>query len=109
MYQTITFSDFIDAFHAYDRYDSFGYKGLRALFDYLEENENDLGDERGMELDVIALCCEWSQYDSVKDAWDAYDDTLGECEEKSKEEMIDALREYTTVIEYDEGVLVEAF
>ena len=58
MKQTVNFSAFCDAFHAYNRYDQFGYDALKVLFDYLEELEEDTGNE--MELDVIALCCDYS-------------------------------------------------
>jgi hypothetical protein len=63
MKQTIGFTQFSDAFRAYDRYDQFGYDALKALFDYLEELEQDIGEE--MELDVIALCCDWTAYPSA--------------------------------------------
>lgn len=58
MYTTVTKSDFIQAFHAI-RPDNFSYEGLCALFDYLEEYEEGTGEQ--MELDVIALCCDFSE------------------------------------------------
>ena len=64
MKQTVNFSAFVDAFRAHDRYDQFGYEALKVLFDHLEEYEQDTGEE--MELDVIALCCDYS-VDSVDD------------------------------------------
>lgn len=60
MYQSVGFCDFTDAFRAYDRQDQFTYDGLRALFDYLEEYEESTGEE--IELDVIALCCDYNEY-----------------------------------------------
>jgi hypothetical protein len=41
------------------RPDNFSYDGLRVLFECLEQYETDAGDE--MELDVIGICCEWSE------------------------------------------------
>jgi hypothetical protein len=64
MKTTVNQSAFIDAFHAYDRYDQFGYAALSSLFDYLEGLENDTGEE--LELDVIAICCDYS-VDTVED------------------------------------------
>ena len=59
MYQTVNFSMFRDAFVAMDRGDQFSYDGLEALYDYL----TDFGsDQEPVELDVIALCCEYSEY-----------------------------------------------
>jgi hypothetical protein len=58
MKQSINFSQFVDAFHAYGRYDSFGYDALRLIFDYLEQYEQDCNEE--LELDVIAICCDYN-------------------------------------------------
>ena len=60
MKQTVTFADFTDAFRNMGRKENFSYNGLKALFDYLEQLEEDIGEE--MELDVIAICCEYTEY-----------------------------------------------
>lgn len=78
MKQTITFSSFVDAFHACDRYDQFGYEALRILFDYLEAYEDDTGEQ--IELDVIALCCDYS-VDTVADIANQYDIDVSDCED----------------------------
>ena len=57
MIKQITFSAFCDAFHDMGRNDNFSYAGKRALFDFLEEVAPD------MELDVIAICCEYYESD----------------------------------------------
>ena len=64
MKTTITEHDFIEAFHNCDRFDHFGYDGLKALFEWLEELE--VGTDTEMELDVIALCCDFTLYDNLK-------------------------------------------
>jgi hypothetical protein len=61
MKQSVNFSQFVDAFHAHDRYDNFGYNGLRIIFDYLEDYEDQTGEE--IELDVIAICCDYNMMD----------------------------------------------
>lgn len=58
MKQTINLYQFRDAFQQL-RPDNFSYDGLRVLFEYLEQCEDDMGEE--IELDVIALCCEFSE------------------------------------------------
>ena len=58
---SVTFSDFCDAFRDMDRNDNFSYAGKRALFDYLEQYEEDCDCE--VELDVIVLCCEFVESD----------------------------------------------
>lgn len=63
MIKTITFSDFVDAFKAHDRQDQFSYNAKRALFDYLENYEEETGSP--VELDVIALCCEYTEYEDL--------------------------------------------
>jgi hypothetical protein len=51
MKTTVNQYDFIEAFHRYDRYEQFGYDALCSLFDYMEQLEEDTGEE--MELDVL--------------------------------------------------------
>jgi hypothetical protein len=55
MYQTINRSEFRDAFRAMGRLTQFSYEGLDILFHYLEDNFSDY------ELDVIALCCDYTE------------------------------------------------
>lgn len=60
MKTTINWFDFRDAFQSRDSYKNhFSYEGLAVLFDYLEQYENDC--EVELELDVIGLCCEYSE------------------------------------------------
>ena len=68
MYQTINFSQFCDAFRNHDRQEQFSYEAKRIIFDYLEQLENDTG---GIELDVIAICCDWAEM-SLEDVVNAY-------------------------------------
>lgn len=58
MKQSVNFSDFCAAFHAHDRYDSFGYDGLRVIFDFFEQYEEETGAD--VELDVISICCDYT-------------------------------------------------
>tara|TARA_R110000751_G_scaffold191952_1_gene297546 strand:+ start:165 stop:446 length:282 start_codon:yes stop_codon:yes gene_type:complete len=67
--------DFEMAFKRYER-ENFSYDGLKALFEYLEEYEEGTGEE--IELDVIALCCEYAEYDSLKEYNDDYGTKYGE-------------------------------
>jgi len=48
-------SQFRDAFHNAGRATQFSYEGLELLFDYLEDADSDY------ELDIVALCCEYSE------------------------------------------------
>ena len=111
MKQSIGFNQFTDAFHSHDRYDSFGYDALKALFEYLEEYEDGAGEE--MELDVISLCCDFAQYDSAREAAEemitGFEREEGESDEDFEERALEELLENTTVITYDDGVVVQSF
>ena len=48
-------SQFREAFYAAGRGEQFSYEALGLLFDYLEEADPD------MELDVIGICCDYSE------------------------------------------------
>jgi len=89
MYQSISFGDFCDAFRAYDRNENFTYEGKRILFDYLEEYEDSTGES--IELDVIALCCEYSE-DSIEDIINNYSIDIEE--DATEEEKADIVEEY---------------
>lgn len=70
MKQSVNFYNFERAFKRCER-ENFSYDGLKALFSYLEEYEENTGEE--LELDVIALCCEFSEYDSLNEYNESYD------------------------------------
>lgn len=63
MKQTINFSQFHDAFQSI-RPDNFSYEGLRVLYDWFVDQE--YNDQDGItcneiELDVIAICCDFNE------------------------------------------------
>jgi hypothetical protein len=94
MYQTINKSQFRDAFKAMGRADQFSYDALGLLFDYFEENEFNL------ELDVIAICCGYSE-DEPRHIADQYDiDTRG----MDDGQVLDAVLEYLNAYTYLVGV-----
>ena len=70
MKQTVYLGDFRDAFDRMGRGNNFSYEGLGILFDYFEEVDPDF------ELDVIAICCDFSEMDEqeVRDSYDVDDD-----------------------------------
>ena len=70
MITTVTRNSFIDEFNAI-RPNNFNYAGLNALYAYLEQYEEDTGEQ--IELDVIAICCDFCQYENIEEACSAYD------------------------------------
>ena len=87
---------FRDRFMRSDNYkNNFSYEGLHALFEYIEQVEDDIGEE--FEFDMIGICCDYSEYDSLKDFNADYAGTPGNnC---WKYETLDDIREETVVIE----------
>ena len=71
MINTITKSEFTAAVHNMNRGDQFSHEALLALFEYYTEYEESTGEQ--IELDVIAICCEWTEYDNYYQAVQAYD------------------------------------
>lgn len=61
MKTSINFSQFCNAFRDMGRNENFSYEGKKALFDFLEDLEEQTGEE--YEIDVIALCCEFAESD----------------------------------------------
>ena len=97
MKTTVNEFAFLEAFHAYDRYEQFGYAALSSLFDYLEELESELGEE--IELDVIALCCDYS-VDTVEEIAANYSIEAEEGEDL-RDAVLDYLNNNTTVVDDD--------
>jgi hypothetical protein len=96
MKQTINFSQFCDAFHNMGRGDQFSYEGKKALFEYLEQLSDDCGIE--IELDVIALCCEYSEYSDLEEIQEDYTNI----------ESLEDLYDHTQVIEFNNDSLIIA-
>ena len=94
MISTVSRNDFRDAFVRMNRSTNFSYDGLSALYDYLEEYADCCGTQ--VELDVIALCCEFCEFDDLAELQESYTDI----------ESLDDLRDHTTVIECDNGHII---
>lgn len=108
MKQSINFSQFVDAFRAHDRYDSFGYAGLRVIFDYLEDYEDQTGEE--VELDVIAICCDYIMMD-IEDIVKEYQIDVSDVDADDLEEFVhEYLYDRTTVLgTCADGVVFQCF
>lgn len=97
MKQTVYLSDLRKAFHDMGRGDQFSYNGLEVLFDGLESLERDTGEE--MELDVIALCCDYEEM-TPEEVASAYDPELleGVDEDDHLQAAMDFLCDQTYVL-----------
>jgi hypothetical protein len=76
MKTTVSVYDFHQAFKEI-RPTNFSYAGLNILYDYFEEYERDTGEE--LELDVIAICCDFTE-DTWQNIAESYDIDLTEAE-----------------------------
>lgn len=101
---TLTFASFCDEWNGWtDRKDTFSFAGKRALFDYLEQYEQETGED--LELDIISLCCDFTEYDSMLEAAQEHDKDI--TDEKEAREY---LEDNTTVIDVQGGgVIIQNF
>ena len=72
MKTTINEYQFEQAFVKAGRGEQFSREALKALFEYIEEYEDSTGEE--IELDVIGLCCEFTEYEDLEEFQSAYSD-----------------------------------
>ena len=99
MKKTVNFYEFRQWFEQ-NRPNNFSRVGLRGLFDYLEQYEEDCGKE--IEFDPIAICCEYSEYDNIAEfqidyGHEDYPD-------------IDSIMDFTQVIELgNEAFIIQQF
>jgi len=58
--ETLTKSQFSDAFNKMGRGEQFSYAARNLIYDYLDEFES-------YELDVIGICCEFAEYENLEE------------------------------------------
>lgn len=107
-----------------DEYAGWSYNGAMALAEYLEEYEESTGEE--LELDVVAIRCDYSEYGSAVEAaedygWEKPDSSAVESRDEYEESCEDAalewLQDRTTVVTFEDkyglgngsGVIVGEF
>lgn len=83
--------------------------GAEALAEHLEEMEESSGQE--MDLDVVAIRCEFSEFFSAVEAageygWSAYESEYDDANEAA---ALSWLQDRTSVIEFDGGVIISQF
>ena len=88
--------EFIDSLTK-DEYANFSYNGASALYDYLTDLEYDMDQE--IEFDRVAIRCDYSEYKTLDKILNQYDNINN----------LDELRDNTTVIEFDEGYIIQNF
>jgi hypothetical protein len=95
MAQAITKQEFIDAFTQANRENQFSRDGRAELFEYFQEYEESTG--MHVYIDVIAICCAFTEYASMEEVCEEYDMHSQD------------IHDHTTVIQFESGVIVENF
>ena len=103
---TLTESEFVNRFLAVRG--NFSREALVALFEHFTDLEG--VSEQEIEFDPIAICCDWSEYDSALEAAEAYgfkaDESEDERADKSEEQAVAFLRDETAILELESGRVV---
>lgn len=103
MIQTITEWDFVKSFDDVNRATNFTVAGRKALFEMFEELAPD------MELDPIAVCCEYTEYASLEE-WKQDYEYVAEDEDEEDDYALDYLRDQTIVLELGNGgIIIQAY
>ena len=87
------------------RENHFSYEGFNALYNYLEEFSECIGED--FKIDVIALCCDFTEYEGWEEIYNnyscSYNNKSKTFEELEEEGDLDDFKEWvqnrTTVIE----------
>ena len=121
MKTTVYESDFLRKFKEYGREDNFTFEGLQILFEYLEQYEEDTGEE--IELDVISLCGDYCEltylefireyrldienYYDTEDCTQTWEEALEEDKDWVVEILTDYINENTSLVGFtDEGTVI---
>lgn len=95
----VSFYDFLKEFEEFGREGQFSYEGKEALYNYLNELSEDLGEH--VELDIISICCDFTEYNSIEEFNDDYGYDV---------ECIEDIQYHTVVIPIDEErFIIEVF
>lgn len=106
----IGFCEFCDSFGQGSYQKNFSYEGKQALYDYLTNSEEELGEE--IELDTVALCCDFVEYACALDyaqSFSEFEFNEEDSEEEKEKKALEFLQDSTQVIEFEGGIIIENF
>ena len=95
--KTITEDEFVQGFDTSNRSENFTFTARRALFDYYDELSEDCDN---IEYDVIAICCDWTEY-TAGELFECYGDGTTQYSEDAFKDLLESLECDTTVITVD--------
>ena len=96
MKHTINSHDFRDAFRESNWEHGFSYEGLETLYEMLTSYEEDCDTE--IELCVISLCQDFTEYDSLKEFQDEQSDKYKSIEDIENDTIVYEIPETTRFI-----------
>tara|TARA_R100000781_G_C3967077_1_gene88785 strand:- start:140 stop:463 length:324 start_codon:yes stop_codon:yes gene_type:complete len=96
MKKTINFYEFSRWFEV-NRPNNFSRAGLEALYDFLEQYEEETGEQ--IEFDPIALCCDYTEYEDLDEFKANYT-----CDKYQQLENWDELEDYTMTMPLGSGL-----
>ena len=91
MKQPVSFDMFVQAFKDFRRASQFSFEALNVIFNYLEDSDH------AYELDVIGICCEFSE-STIQELIAEYDLDKSEDPEENLQTARSFLEENTAVI-----------
>lgn len=126
MYKIINFDEFRDSFNSSDACkNNFSYEGLKTLFDYFEDTYDDIKDRDGngigFEFDMVAICCDYTEYPTAMEAAKSYNYEEGvdlephgsldllEVDQLEEKQAREWLEERTQVINFEGGIIILNF
>jgi len=95
---------------------NFTEEAVKELYDYYDEIVGEYFElsqkgrhlEQAYELDVVGICCEWTQYDDINDVKEAYLDFADETYDS--DDVIEYLEDNTYhIVLSDDSILVREF
>ena len=84
-----------------DEYANWSRGAALALIEYYESIENECGEP--IDLDIVAIRCDWTEYSNIKEASKAYSNVL------APEPALEYFTYRTNVIVFEGGVLIQQF
>ena len=100
----VTLNSFSESFRQCGRERHFSASALSALFAHFEQVEEDTDTE--IELDPIAICCDWEEYTSAIVA--ANDNGFRGTKKDTEEDALEYLCDKTEVVKFDGGLIISS-
>jgi hypothetical protein len=88
-----------------DKNANWTYAGARVLVEHLEQLEESA--EVEIELDIVAIRCEYSQYESLESWYEEYHGYTND--NLDADDIREYIQDRGTLIEFDGGIIVSSF